>query len=186
MTDRHILGLKYPKFFAYIVAVLVAYFFYQVQATGPMHDIIVNSGYIGAFIAGLFFAYGFTTPLAIAAFLILAPGLNIYAAAVIGGAGALLSDLTMFKFIRKGFSDEIDMLKEEPLIKWVNQKIPKALHSFLIPIIAGFIIASPFPDELAVALLASARHVSTLAFVIYSYLFNTLGILIIYLIGQSI
>ena len=178
--------IKYPKFIIFLITVLLAYYFYQVSAYGPVHDKIINLKLAGVFIAGLLFSYGFTTAFAVALFLVIGQDNNILLAGLIGGVGALLSDLLIFKFIRKSFSDEIVSLSHEKIVMKIDRKISKRFQKYVTPVLGGLILASPLPDELAVALLATVRHITTSTFIIISYISKTIGILIILGIGSML
>jgi hypothetical protein len=177
---------KYPKFFLFLLLVFVAYQFYQMHDYPPIRDSIIRAAYAGTFFAGMMFSYGFTTPFAVALFLILGQQQNLLLAGLIGGLGALLSDLIIFKFIRHTFDNEIKLLAHEKLILYVEHKLPRVVRHYIVPIIGGFIIASPLPDELGVAILASSLHLSTKKFIVLSYLFNTIGIIIMLAIGSTL
>ena len=98
----------------------------------------------------------------------------------------MVGDLIIFKFIRYSFADEIDKFSKEKAINRLNNKIPNLLKKYFVPVLAGFIIASPLPDEIGVSLLATSRSISTKFFSILSYVLNTAGIFIILLIGTAI
>jgi len=55
-----------------------------------------------------------------------------------------------------------------------------------VAIFAGFVIASPLPDEIGVSLLAGTTKISTRTFAILSYFLNTAGIFIVLLAGKVI
>src|SRR3989344_289257 len=79
-----------------------------------VQSIVISLGelsYLGIFIAGLFFSFGFTTPFAIGFFLTVGAE-NIFIAALIGGCGALISDILIFKLIRFSFMDEFKRLEK--------------------------------------------------------------------------
>jgi hypothetical protein len=177
---------KYPKFFLFLVIVFLAFRFYQLKDYQPLHDFIINLGFFAPLVAGLFFSYGFTTPFAIALFLILGQNNNILFSALLGGLGALTSDLIIFKFIRKSFADEIKRLSKEKIAHYFDHRIPAKIRKYMLALLGGFIIASPLPDEIGVALLAAAMHVTTRTFIIISYVMNTIGIYIILTIGTAL
>ena len=178
--------IKYPKFILFIITVFLAYYFYQVAEYGPLHEQIIELKLVGAFIAGLFYTYGFTTAFSIAIFLVIAQSNNIVAAAILGGLGALISDFIIFEFIRKAFSDEIVSLSHEKIIVYINKKVPNTMKKYLIPVLSFLIIASPLPDEIGVGILATIRKLSVLEFILVSFLGNMAGIFIILTIGSLI
>ena len=143
-------------------------------------------GYFGTFLAGILFAYGFTAAPATTILLILAKEQNIFLAGFIGGFGALIGDLIIFNFIRYSLADEIKRLSKERIVLYVNHKTPNLFKKYLIPVIAGFVIASPLPDEIGVSLLAASRTISIKIFSVISYLLNTVGIFVILFIGQNL
>jgi len=145
--------------------------------------------YFGSLILGFFFAFGFTAAPATAALLLLAEGRNILIAGLIGGFGALLSDIIIFLFIRHSFADEIEQLKAEKMIKIledIGRKVFGPLYNYFLPTFVGFIIASPLPSEIGVALIATSKKISIKKFMLIAYLLHTLGIFIILLIGNAI
>src|SRR3989338_5018257 len=111
---------RYPKFLLLFITFLFAYLLFYGRNNLALHGFIISMGYLGIFIAGLMFSYGFTTAPAISLFLILAEHQNIYAATVIGGIGALIADLVIFRFVRASFADEIQKLRTKKLVMVIN------------------------------------------------------------------
>ncbi len=177
---------KYPKFLLLFIMFLVAYLMFSGREYGPLHDSLISMGYFGTFIAGCFFTYSFTTAPASVAFLIMAKSQNIYLAALIGGTGALLMDLVIFRFMRHSFNDEIKKLAHEELIGYLHQKTPVGIKRYVLPVLGGLIIASPLPDEIGVTLIAASKSISLKIFTLISYIMNTLGIFFILMIGSSL
>ena len=177
---------KYPKFLLLFITFLIAYLLFYGRGYVPFHEFVGSWGYIGIFIAGILFTYGFTAAPATAVFLISAPTQNIYLASLIGGFGALIGDLFIFSFIRHSFADEIRKLSKEKVVNYFNGKLPGLLKKYLIPVAAGFVIASPLPDEIGVTLLAASKVISTKIFAVISYVLNTAGIFVIFIIGSNL
>lgn len=175
---------KYPKFLLLFITFLIAYLLFYGKEYAPFRDFIAGLGYSGTFVAGMMFTYGFTAAPATAIFLILAQHQDIYLASIIGGLGALIGDLFIFSFIRHSFADEIRRLSREKIVKYFNGRLPGRLKEYLLPAVAGFVIASPLPDEIGVAMLAASKVISTKAFAIVSYSLNTAGIFAVLLIGS--
>jgi len=173
---------KYPKFLLLFITFLIAYLLFYGKEYAPFRDFIAGLGYSGTFVAGIMFTYGFTA----AIFLILAQHQNIYLASLIGGVGALIGDLFIFSFIRQSFADEIRRLSREKVVKYFNGRLPGRLKEYLLPVVAGFVIASPLPDEIGVAMLAASKIISIKIFSVISYALNTLGILAIFLVGKFV
>jgi len=180
------LKFKYPKFFLLITTIVFAYMIFNSTDFTKFRDFFFSIGYFGTFISGMMFSYGFTAAPATALFLLLAKHQNILLAGFIGGLGALTADLLIFKFIKSSFQDEIKEIEHEKIILWIENKIPKVIRHYLVPVIAGFIIASPLPDEIGVALLAASAKISTRIFSVISYVLNTAGIFVVLIIGTNI
>ena len=177
---------KYPKFLLLFITFIIAYILFSGRDYGPFQEFIIVLGYAGTFVAGILFAYGFTAAPATAVFLILAKHQNIYLASAIGGIGALIGDLLIFSFIRQSFADEIKKMAREKIVHYFSNKVPGIIKKYTLPVAAGFIIASPLPDEIGVTMLAASKVISAKMFSIMSYLLNTAGIFAIYLIGGFI
>jgi len=180
-AGRHILA--YPKFLLLFITFILAYLIFAGRTSESLNAFVLSIGYLGMFIAGIIFSYGFTAAPATAMMLIMAKELNIVTAGLIGGFGALVGDLIIFGFIRLSFADEIEKLSHEKMFMKFNGKIPINIKKYIIPVFAGFIIASPLPDEIGVTLLAAYKHVSIQLFTIISYILNTAGILFVLYVG---
>ncbi len=178
--------IEYPKLVILLITFVIAYMLIVNREMTLLKDILSRLGYFGTFLSGVFFAYGFTAAPATAILLILAKEQNIVIAGLLGGLGALFGDLLIFKFIRAGFSDEIDRISNERLFVVIHNAIPLWMRCFVLPVIAGFIIASPLPDEIGVALLASVKKISVRLFCLLSFVLNTAGIFVVLIIGRVI
>jgi len=173
---------KYPKLILFLICTLFAYYLFNNEL---FSNIVTNLGsykYLGEFVGGLLFSFGFTTPIAIAIFLKLTPN-NIILASLIGGFGALIADLIIFKFIKFSFEDEFKKLKRERPFLFVKKNIfshinPKIAH-YITFAFAGFLFASPLPDEAAVMVLAGISKINIRALAVISFIFNSIGIFII-------
>ena len=178
--------IKYPKLLLLILTFVAAYILFKERNFLPFHSFLLSLGYLGTFLAGILFVYGFTAAPATAILLIMAKEQNIFLAGPLAGVGALFGDLIIFKLIRHSFADEIEKLSKERIMSYFNRNLPDIFKKYFIPILAGFIIASPMPDEIGVSLLAMSRQISVEVFLILSYLLNTAGIFIILIIGSMI
>lgn len=178
--------LRYSKILLLLFMIIFAYLLFKSRNYQPFHTLLLSFGYLGVFFAGVLYTYSFTSPLATAILLIFATEQNVILAAFIAGLGALIGDLTIFKFIRFEFQDEFKRLSKQKLFHHSRNKIIKKIKKYFVIILAGLIIASPLPDEIGVSLLAGATPISQKRFSIFSYICNTLGIFIILLIGNII
>ena len=178
--------IKYPRLFLLILSFIVAYLLFSNRSFTPLHNILILLGYLGTFLAGILYAYGFTAAAATAMLLIFAKEQNFFLAGLIAGIGALLSDLIIFLFIRHTFAEEIKRLSGEKFFQRIQKKISSNIQRYVLVAFAGFIIASPFPTEIGVTLMASMKNISTKKFAVMAYLLHTTGIFTILLIGSVI
>jgi hypothetical protein len=180
-----IFHFPYRKLLVLAILAIIAYIIFR----NPDVQVFVSSlgklEYIGVFIAGMLFTFGFTTPFAVGFFVILNP-INPFLVAIIGGVGALFGDLLIFSIIRFSFIDEFKRLEKTRVIKGIRNEIK--LHFshkarlYLLYALAGIIIASPLPDEAGVIMLAGLTNIKIRVMVLISFVFNSLGILIMCLI----
>ena len=177
---------KYPKFLILFITFLIAYLLFNGRTNPKFHLFVVSLGFLGTFLTGILFTYGFTAAPATAIFLILAKEQNILLAGLIGGMGALLGDLLIFNFIRHSFRDEVRKISREKLMVYASHKTPSFLKRYLLMVVAGFIIASPLPDEIGVTLLAASKSLSAKVFSVISYVLNTAGIFVILAVGSAL
>lgn len=182
--------IKYPKFFLLIITICFAILlFYEGRNYEPLQEFIKSLGYFGTFLGGIFYAYGFTSAPSTAMLLVSTEGQIIIFSALVGGLGALLSDVLIFLFIRQSFSDEIEEIENEKIVKYIAKKEKKLFgrfYKYIMPVFAGFLIASPLPTEIGVSLMAGIRKLSIKKFMIAAYVLHTVGIFLIILLGKNI
>ena len=184
---KRLFKFRYPKIVLLIIAIILAYYIFSETSFPALLQGLNVSKYLIIFIGGLLFSFGFTTPFAIGIFLTTNPE-NIFLASIIGGLGALASDMVIFNIIKLSFMDEFNRLEHTKPIKkmssLIKTKINEKIRVYLLYTCAGLIIASPLPDELGITMLAglTAIKLSTLAKI--SFTMNALGILIMLAISR--
>lgn len=138
-----------------------------------------NYGYVGGYFAGLLFADAVTVTFSIAIFFALAEeGLNPWLITFLGAFGATSSNYLIFNFVKNKSGKNIKIHNKK-------YKIPKIKSKFLkkiSPLIAGIIFASPLPDEL-VSVLFGFEHYNVKKYLLLSFIFSFLGILLIVWLG---
>lgn len=136
-------------------------------------------GYVSAFFAGILFVSTFTVAEGAVILLILAQNLTAWEIGLIAGAGAVVGDLTIFRFIKNNLTSELVSIYNHLDHKHHLQKL---LHSkyfhWSLPVVGAIIIASPLPDELGVTLMGISR-MKTSKFIITSFILNSLGIFLV-------
>lgn len=175
-------NFKYPKLALLLFFIILAYITFNNPLVGILVSNLGNFSYLTVFIAGIFFAFGFTAPFATGFFITLNPP-NLLLAGIIGGLGALSADLLIFRFICVSFEDEFNNLKKSRYAQKISSLIDKNLNQrikiYVMYAFAGILIASPLPDEAGILLLAGLTKIKISILAILSFLLNTSGIIIL-------
>jgi hypothetical protein len=178
--------IKYPKLTLYIVSLFLVYVFFSGLAYEFLHGALVFMGYIGAFIAGLLYPYALTSAAGTGILLIITKEQNLLLAGATAGIGALISDIILFLFVKHFFSDEVQKLSKEKVIRTINGWIPASVRVYLLGTFACLLIASPLPTEIGILLMTSTKNISIKKFAIIVYALHASAIFIILLIGKTI
>lgn len=178
---------KYPKIAILLISIALAYIIFQ---NNQVENFITNFdelNYLGTFISGIFLAFGFTAPFSVGYLLVSQPE-NIFIASVIGGLGATLGDLTIFKAIKFSFMNEFNEIKKsktfENIKNIVNKRKRLIIKHYLLYIFAGIFIATPLPDEIGVSMLAGLTTIKTKILLIISFILHTIAVFLIILAGS--
>jgi len=184
MTPSYI---RYPKLLLLILSFGVAVvLFYEGKTYQPVHDFLISLDYAGILLAGAMYAYGFTAAPATAILLVIAKEQNQFLAILLGGFGALLSDLVIFLFLKHTFIDEMNQLSDEKLFRHAKQKVQRFFPRYVVISFAGFLIASPLPTEIGITLLAALKSLSVKKFMLIAYPLHTAGISVVILTSNLI
>lgn len=145
---------------------------------------IGDFGYFGAFITGVLFVSIFTVAPAAVILFFLADTLNPLWVATFAGAGAVIGDYLIFRFLRDRVFEEL-----KPMFLKKGGNIPGKLFktpyfAWLLPLVGAFIIASPFPDEVGVGLLGASK-LKNWQFILLSFLLNSVGIFLVIILAKS-
>ena len=178
---KRLFKIKYPKLMFLAISIIIAYMLFKNPFINKIILSLDELNYLGIFIAGFFFSFGFTTPFAIG-FLVSANIENLFAAAVLGGLGSVAGNLLLFKLIKISFTDEFKKLENTKRFKEIEDAFSKNLNQklkiYVLYIFVGVIMASPIPDELAVTILAGSSKIKSIPLAIFSLFFHSLGILV--------
>ena len=93
---RYMFKFRYPKLELLILSILVAYIIFRFTNISDSISGLGNYRYVGAFIAGILYSFGFSAAFAVAFFTTIS-GLNIFIASILGGLVSLLTYMTIFK-----------------------------------------------------------------------------------------
>lgn len=168
------------------ISVVIAIFLAKTRALADILTSSVQFELIGSFFAGLFFTTVFTTAPAIVTLGEIARENSVILVALLGGLGAMVGDLIIFRFVRDRFGEHLrEFIQNKGAKKRLKAVFKLKYFRWFAFFIGGLIIASPFPDELGVALMGFSK-MKTAPFMIVSFIFNSLGILIIGLVAKSL
>ncbi len=169
--------------------IILAYYVFSNDYVRGIVDGLNGLTYAGIFIAGMLFSFGFSTPFAIGFFVTSSPE-SIFLASIIGGIGAMFSDLFIFYFVRFSLMDEFMRMENTTLARKIRKELKKdfgkKIRNYILYFFAGIIIASPLPDELGVSMLAGLSDIKLKILTIISFIMNSFGIFVMLLIGKAI
>ena len=182
---KRIFRFRYPKLIIFLLCIFAAYILFN-NKNFNQFIFLTEIGYLSTFIGGILIAFGFTAPFGIG-FLISSSPQNIFIGALIGGIGAMISDLIIFKFIKFSFMNEFKELEKTKTIKKIEKIVKEnkriLIKHYLIYVFAGIIIISPLPDEIGVSMLAGLTTIKANKLALISFILHTLAILFIIYLG---
>ena len=186
--EMHILK-NYPKLLLLACSFVGAYVLYHMGIFDALEHRLNSHGYASAFVGGLLFSFGFTSPFGIAIFVEIAGNVDPILAALLGGTGAFLMDLLIFELVRFSvFHDELHRLREgifarlRALLHYDH--LPERFRLYLLWSFAGIIIASPLPDEIGVSLVSGIMDIDSRKFSVLCFTMNTIGVLVVLLLAR--
>ena len=169
---------KYKNLALMLVGVVLAFFLAQF---GPFKDFLLelrHYQYLGAFLGGILFVSTFTFGVGTVILVSLSQEFSPIVISFIAGAGAVVGDLLIFRFVKDRLMQEIEPLFHRFGGDTISQIFYSHFFAWTLPVLGAIIIASPLPDELGVTLLGIA-NIKTSKFIGISYILNTAGIFLI-------
>ncbi|MBU2595883.1 hypothetical protein KJ713_03580 [Patescibacteria group bacterium] len=145
---------------------------------------IGSLGYFGAFFTGILFVSTFTVAPAVVILFDLADILNPLGIAVLAGAGAVIGDYFIFRFLKDRIFVELSPLFEKIGGSWIKKLFFSPYFVWLIPFAGAFIIMSPLPDEMGVGIIGLSK-IKNWQFILVSFLLNAVGIFLVITIARS-
>lgn len=149
-----------------------------------------GSDILASFLAGIFFTSVFTTVPATVALGEIAQEASLITTAFLGGMGALIGDLIIFRFVRDSVSTDFEYLfgriKHEKFSLFFRGKFLelKTLR-WVMPLLGALVIASPLPDELGLILLGLSKTKTNIVIPL-SFSLNFLGIILVGLVARAV
>ena len=184
MTHKVYLKHLEKDFLTLAIGITVAYVLVRAGAMNYLLAFAETMPVLTSFIIGLFFTSVFTVAPASVALAVLATRLPALDVAFWGACGAVIVDYILYTFIRYDVSRDI----AGALRKSLRHRLISLSHfgftRWVVAFLGAAIIASPLPDELAIALLSFAR-IKPHQFVLLTFVMNFLGIVLLGLAANA-
>lgn len=169
---------RYKNLTFFFVSIILAIIVSRFEAFHSLLLSLGNLGYIGAFIAGIFFVSIFTVATGAVILLVLAERLSPIEIGIVAGLGAVVGDFTIFRFIKDNLLEEITPFYNRFGGMHVTAVLHSKYFSWTLPVIGALIIASPLPDEAGVSLMGISK-MKTYQFLLISFVLNAVGIFLV-------
>jgi len=168
----------------FVTSISIAFIFVKVGLIDWVVSFFGKLSWVGVFFSGIFFTSIFTMPPALVLIVEFAKTTPLVVLAVFGGAGAVVGDYIIFRFVKDKVIKDFEYILSFPESKRISVLFKTRLPKFFITFIGAIIIASPLPDEIGVSLLGIS-NVNNKVFLMLSFILNGLGILSIGLIEKA-
>jgi len=187
---RHVFSkIKYPKLALLALTYLFAILIFSENDLLHYSEPLSSLGLTGVFVAGFFYAYEITAAPATAVLLLMAEGRNILVAGIVGGLGALVSDIIIFYFFRAEMLGEIRGISKTRVAQFIEKEetlLFGRFKKYVLYAFACFMVASPLPTEIGISILATVKSLTPKKFIFLAFLLHTTGILAILALGAGI
>lgn len=186
LAHHRLINNGWFQLFLAITGVAVAVLLLRSPAFAAVPEYGVFGQVVAVFIVGLLYSSILTVaPATIGLIKLAEAGVPLPIIACVGGAGAMIGDITLFKLMKVGFIDaiieRIHATHHEGTVAGAVVRL-KAFRYGLI-LLGGLVIATPLPDEIGLALMgfgkAQYRVVAAIGFIC-----NVLGIAAIVALTQ--
>ncbi len=169
-----------------LIAILLSVFFATGTSLGQQVILSISKlGYVGSFIAGIFFVSTFTVAPAGVVLFKLAQIYSPILVALSAGVGAVIGDYVIFRFLKDSVFEEIKPVFMKLGGSYITRLLGTPYLGWLAPVLGAIIIASPFPDEIGVGLMGISK-LKNWQFLTISFLLNSLGILLVITLAKSV
>ena len=169
-----------------VLSIFVAILLIQTGATEEVLKRTQRMWFLNSFIAGMFFTSIFTTaPAVVALGEIAQSSPSLFLSVIFGGLGALCGDLIIFRFMRDRLGEDIMRVVKHSGNGRLRHIIRLKFFKWLTFFLGALVIASPLPDELGLAMMGFSKTKTSL-FIPVSFVFNSLGILVISLVAKNL
>ena len=137
---------RYKNTALLLISMILFFYFLENPEIQNFIKLIGSLGYFGSFVSGIFFVSIFTVAPASAIIFEASKTLDSILVAITAGAGAVIGDYLIFRFLKDRVFEELAPLVKKNGSTFIVKLFSSPFFSWLIPIFGAFIIASPFPD----------------------------------------
>ena len=169
---------KYKNTILLAISIVALFFLADTQITHALIRQIGSYGYLGATVTGIFFVSTFTAAPASVVLFHLAQDFNPILVALYAGAGAVIGDMLIFRFLKDGVFNEFRPLITKFRGSYLAALFRTPYFTWIVPVIGAVIIASPFPDEMGIGLMGLSR-IKWWQLAILAFALNSIGIFLI-------
>ena len=176
---------KYKHLTFFAISIIFAIFLSRYESLNSFLLSLGNWGYIGAFFGGILFVSTFTAATGAVILIILSEKLSLIEMAVLAGLGGVVGDFAIFRFIKDGLLSEIIPIYHRLGGGHMTRILRTKYFRWMLRIIGGIIIASPFPDELGVSLMGITK-IKTYQFLPLVFVLDTIGVFLFIVLARAI
>lgn len=146
-----------------------------------LNQAIINTSsipIIGSFIAGILYVSASTTAFGVFILLGLSKNLSAIDIALFAGLGGAVADFAIFRFIKGDLLGEITPIYNKLGGHYLTRLMKHKLLRWSLPVIGAIIIASPFPDEVGIALMGLSK-IKNYQFALLSFVLDVIGVFLL-------
>lgn len=184
MLAKH-LHFRYKNLAVLFISIILAIVLSRFQPLYEFLSHLGSFGLLGAFLGGMLFVWIFTMPTGLLILLTLNETMPSFELSLIAAIGALVGDLTIFKFVKDNLLKEVEDIYNH----FGGNHLTHILHSkyfhWTLPVVGALVIASPLPDEVGVSLMGISK-MKTYKFMTISFILNFAGIYLVLLAEDAI
>jgi hypothetical protein len=177
-------SMRTQKLLVMSVIVILSYYLFNLPMVQGLFSQFYEMGYIVAAISGMFFAFGFTMPFAIASLILLNPS-NLALATFLALAGCMTSNFFIYHFFNDQFMSEFDMSKRNPILRRFDVEMKKGMLDrmkiYLSCTFVGIMMCLPISEETETLILTGFKEIDTSKFILLGILLNSIMIFLLIL-----
>jgi hypothetical protein len=130
------------------------------------------------------YTYSFTASLGALLLISVAHEYSPGVIAVVAGVGSLISDVAIFKLLRNDLKKEVARIGKSEILKRLGAA-PVFREKWFRDTFGAAILASPFPDEIGIAIMASTK-IKEDTFTLLAFIADMVGVYLLVVGAQTI